>query len=72
MARSNTILHQLLQLIPRHRFDSLVSDLAGDRYVKSFSTWNQLTTLLYAQASGKTSLRDIHNGTGVLHDCARA
>jgi hypothetical protein len=30
--------------------------------VKRFSTWNQLTTLLYAQASGKTSLRDIHNG----------
>lgn len=62
MAHSNTILHQLLQLIPRHRFDSVVSGLGADRYVKNFSTWNQLTTLVYAQASGKTSLRDIQNG----------
>jgi len=58
----NTILHQLLTLIPRHHFDRLVEDLDGDRYVKTFSTWNQLTTLLYAQASGKDSLREIVNG----------
>lgn len=62
MAHSNTILHQLLALLPRHQFDDFVSGLNGDRYVKSFSTWNQLTVLLYAQASGKTSLREIENG----------
>ncbi|MBI5882350.1 MAG: DUF4372 domain-containing protein [Elusimicrobia bacterium] len=37
-------------------------ELEADRYVKKFSTWNQLVVLLYAQASGKTSLRDIQNG----------
>lgn len=62
MAHSNTILHQLLALLPRHEFDEFVSGLDGDRYVKTFSTWNQLTTLLYAQASGKSSLREIENG----------
>lgn len=62
MAHSNTILHQLLALLPRHEFDEFVSGLDGDRYVKTFSTWNQLTTLLYAQASGKNSLREIENG----------
>jgi hypothetical protein len=55
-------LHQLLHLVPRHRFENSVQALDGDRYVKTFSTWNQLTTLLYAQASGKDSLRDIENG----------
>lgn len=61
MAHYNTILHQLLSLVPRHHFDSRVRQLQGDRYIKKFSTWNQLTVLLYAQASGKTSLRDIQN-----------
>ena len=56
MAHSNTILHQLLCLLPRHQFDEFVSGLDGDRYVKTFSTWNQLFVLLYAQASGKQSL----------------
>lgn len=61
MAHYNTILHELLKLIPRHHFDNRVRELQGDRYVKKFSTWNQLTVLLYAQAGGKTSLRDIQN-----------
>lgn len=61
MAHYNTILHQLLSLIPRHHFDVRVHELGADRYVKKLSTWNQLTVLLYAQASGKTSLRDIQN-----------
>lgn len=62
MAHSNTILHQLLQLVPRHRFESLTKARGGDRYVKHFDTWSQFTTLLYAQAGGKTSLRDIEQG----------
>lgn len=61
---SNTILHQLLTLLPRHQFDQAVLDFGGDHYVKKFSTWSQLTTLLYAQASGKTSLRDIQTALG--------
>ena len=62
MAYSNTILNQLLQLFPRHQFEKSTRDLGGDHYMKTFSTWNQLTTLVYAQASGKDSLRDIENG----------
>ena len=62
MPHYNTVLHQLLALTPRHQFDKFVQALDGDRYVKTFSTWNQFTTLLYAQARGKDSLRDISNG----------
>ena len=62
MAHYNTILHQLVSLLPGHQFDKFVEDLDGDRYVKTFSTRSQLTTLLYAQAGGKQSLRDIENG----------
>jgi hypothetical protein len=62
VAHYNTILHQLVSLLPGHQFDKFVEDLDGDRYVKTFSTRSQLTTLLYAQAGGKQSLRDIENG----------
>lgn len=61
---SNTIMNQLLTLLPRHQFDQAVSDFGGDRYVKKFSTWNQLTVLLYAQAASKITLRDIQTALG--------
>jgi hypothetical protein len=54
-------MNQLQTFIPRHQFENLVSRFSGDRYVKSFTCWKQLTVMLYAQASGKDSLRDIVN-----------
>ena len=65
MSYYNTVLNQMLQLIPRHQFETAVKSYAGDRYVKRFNCWNQLTTLLYAQASGKESLREIEQGLSV-------
>src|ERR1700690_249634 len=62
MAYLNTILSQLLVHVPRHDFQSLVTQHKADRYVKRFTSWNQLVTLLYAQAGDKKSLRDIQNG----------
>lgn len=59
MSHYNTILQQLLTHILRHQFQTLVNRYPGDRYAKTFTTWNQLTVLLYAQASGQDSLRDI-------------
>ena len=65
MSYYSTILNQVLQIIPRHQFETLVRSHNGDRYVKRFDCWNQLTTLLYAQASGKESLREIEQGLAV-------
>lgn len=65
MSHYNTILNQVLQLIPRHQFEAIAKHHSGNRYVKRFDCWNQLTTLLYAQASGKDSLRDIEQGLSI-------
>jgi putative transposase len=60
MAHFNTLMGQLLQLIPRHVFEHVV-----DRHVwkgprpRKFSYWSQLGTMLYAQFSGRKSLRDL-------------
>ncbi|PIQ94985.1 MAG: IS4 family transposase [Nitrospirae bacterium CG11_big_fil_rev_8_21_14_0_20_41_14] len=59
MSHLNTIYNQLLHLIPRHQFESLVQRYNGDYYVKYFTCWQQLITLLYAQIKYKDSLRDI-------------
>ena len=65
MAHYTTIMNELLHLIPRHRFETIVNHYSGDRYVKRFNCWNQFTTLLYAQASGKDSLREIEHSFAV-------
>lgn len=65
MAHSNTLFHELLKLVPRHQFDTIVKSHGGDRYVKRFNCWQQFTTLLYAQAADKDSLREIEQGMQV-------
>jgi len=57
--RRNTIFSQLMQLICQYRFKKCVDRYDGDRYTKRFSCWQQLLVLLFAQAKGLTSLRDI-------------
>ena len=59
MSSLNTVLNELLQIVPRYKFESLVSTYQNDRYVKYYTTWQQFITLLYAQMKGKDSLRDI-------------
>ncbi len=57
--RRNTVFSQLMQLICQYRFKKCVDQYDGDRYTKRFSCWQQLLVLLFAQAKGLTSLRDI-------------
>ncbi len=55
----NTVFSQILQLICQSRFKKCVKRYSGDRYTKRFCCWQQLLVLLFAQAKGHTSLRDI-------------
>lgn len=66
MRNPTTVLAQLLELLPGQQFQVFVGQHNADRYTKSFSCWNQLTTLLYAQATEKDSLRDIETGLRIL------
>ena len=66
VAHHNTILRQVLDLIPRHEFDAVVEEhTAGLRSTRKFSYWSQLTCLLFIHLSGRKSLRD-----GVRNLCA--
>ena len=62
MKHSNTVFHQLLKYLPRHRFQEAVDRHQGDRRIRSMSCWDQLTALLFGQLTGSRSLRDLVTG----------
>lgn len=62
MARESSTLNSLLKLISRRDFDQCVQSHDGDKGSKGFSTWNQFVALLYAQLTGKRSLRELESG----------
>ena len=59
MAHCNTILSQILKLVPRHEFESLANQYHSGRSFRTASRWSQFTCLVMAQLSGRNSLRDI-------------
>ena len=62
MGYSSTLFGQMLRLLPREGFEEKVKAAEADRYTKHFTAWNQLIVNLYAQATGKRSLRDVEIG----------
>ncbi len=59
MGHNNTVFHQILAFARKNQFQTLVKKHDADRYVKSFNAWSHLVTMIFAQATGKDSLRDI-------------
>ena len=55
------IFNQLTSYIPRDIFDRLVKKFNGNRYVKDYHCGNHLAVMLWAQLTGRESLRDIES-----------
>ena len=64
MAHSNTILSQVLKLIPRHEFRKLAEEHDGRRRSDAMTRWTQFVAMSTAQLTGRTSLRDIESTLG--------
>lgn len=64
MRKLETIFGELLKLVPRYQFEKAVKQYQGDRYVKSYTTWQQYITILFSQIKQKDSIRDIITGIG--------
>jgi hypothetical protein len=62
MPRHNTVLRDILKLVPWHRFEALVEEYDADARVRRLSTKGQFVALLYGQLSGASSLREIVTG----------
>lgn len=59
MAHSNTVLSQLLKLLPRHEFEKLANSIDGKVRSTALTRWSQFVALAVGQLNGRQSLRDI-------------
>ena len=59
MAHCNTILSQMLKLVPRHDFEVLAKRHHSGRTLRTASRWSQFVTMTIGQLSGRRSLRDL-------------
>ncbi len=59
MNKYKYVFAQLVEWQDRNHFNYLVRKYLGDRYVKSFSCWDQLLAMIYGQLTNRRSLRDL-------------
>lgn len=59
MAQNKYVFAQLVQFLDWNRFNYLVRKYGGDKYVKHFSCWHQLLSLMFGQLCNRESLRDL-------------
>lgn len=59
MQYQSTIFAQLLKALPRGQFEKLAAGFATGRRKRSLDAWGHLTAMVFAQASGARSLRDL-------------
>ena len=56
------IFKQLIDFLPKNKFDILAKKHETDRYYKTFPAWNQLVTLLFGVFSRCDSMGEICDG----------
>ena len=60
MAHCNTIFHQVLRLLDRHDFRKIEQDrFRPKRKCRTLSRWGQFVVMMFAQITGRSSLREI-------------
>lgn len=58
MNSGRTVFAQLLELLPRRAFESAVERYGGEKKLRRFSCMDQLLCMLFAQLTGRSSLRE--------------
>jgi hypothetical protein len=59
MNQDKYIFAQLTDFLPRRQFDSIVAKYSGNKYVKSFTCWNQMLCKIFGQLTAWGSMRDL-------------
>jgi len=57
-----SLFSQMLSLIPRDKFERLVSKHSSDKHQKGINSWTHLVAMLFCHIGGAASVRDISNG----------
>ena len=59
MNQGRTVLSQLMDFLPLHEFSKCRHRYRGDSRIRTFSCFDQLLCMMFAQLTGRESLRDI-------------
>lgn len=59
MNKPKYVFSQLVAFMDSDKFRHIVDKYGGNRYVKHFTCWNQLLTLMFGQLSNRESMRDL-------------
>ena len=60
------ILRQIVNILPREKFDELVIRLGSDKYYKAFFSWDQLIVMLFGIFSRCDSMGEVCDGMRAL------
>ena len=59
MNKDKYVFSQLVEFLDCFKFRRIVAKYQGNRYIKSFSCWNQLLVMMFGQLSNRAGLRDL-------------
>src|SRR5271157_403949 len=59
MNKGKYVFTQLIDFLPKRVFDCIVDSYSGDKYIRHFSCWNQMLTMIFGQLTNRDSLRDL-------------
>ena len=68
MHQDKYVFAQVVEFLNEDKFRRIVAKYDGNRYIKSYSVWNQLLTLIFGQLSRSPSLRDCVIALQAHHD----
>lgn len=59
MNQGKYLFAQITEFLPRRAFDRIVKKHDGNRYVRSFTCWNQMLCMVFGQLTSRDSMRDL-------------
>ena len=59
MNKDKYVFAQLVGFLDKFRFLRIVKEHDGDKFIKSYTCWNQLLTMMFGQLSNRKSLRNL-------------
>jgi len=59
MFKDEYVFSQLVKFLDYEKFKYIVKKYNGNKYIKSYTCWNQLLTMMFGQLSNRESLRDL-------------
>ena len=59
MNKDKYVFAQMVEFLDNYKFLRIVKKYDGNKYVKHFTCWNQLLTLIFGQLCNRESLRDL-------------